>query len=684
MAAGYTEITYGTIVLKDCLLKDFNQQPVFDEDQQTLLYNKFTVSVQGWFVSRPSADISPTVQIDDSVAPSIFTSAGGRYAVLRDNLTAKRKGFQMIVGKGGPDPVTILYAEPATSVPGVLGPGAVLVDYYDRNGGPVTRSLKIEEIVANETFKVHVTFEVCIRPECEAGSSWTDAQKVQPGYGVLSNRWSCIDTIDENRFTTRRYSGQITLSSPFMNPNEFRFLALPPLPLGMQRKSIEFIAQSDGLKLRYSIRDEEVTVTPPGLGTSVTDGTHLSVTQKDTIGPFSQYVLTNITVRLRGGPRASRKDLMRMAMVYADAKLGLYQFVLPLPPDNLGKKTVLIESYVMTEEFDSGRQNVVNLSIQIRRHPDKADGGALSMIKQTINTFGNDVDASDMVVATSEEDLLTFLSDYDRLRSWGNRTWDSARNDGVARDDEIPYIEGTIAASAALAVHFQNQCTTDFSFYAGIDSNTDRMAQVRDSRSSYSEPTMSFSRVNSIADMDNDLLSDENKTHPYEIYRIDSEYQKEEMVIPMPVARPADEFTYSSGQPPAATNTISDANRQTEFIQLAPPQNRRVVRVESTRWGKSPRLPTPFTTFVDGDGITHALLKDHTNVGAPELTGNQDMRIFRTEAEYVYAMSHSPKTFRPGLPDYESGAADGVGQFIIPIAQIYEKGDGLEYSDLEP
>ena len=149
MAAGYTEITYGTIVLKDCLLKDFNQQPVFDEDQQTLLYNKFTVSVQGWFVSRPSADISPTVQIDDSVAPSIFTSAGGRYAVLRDNLTAKRKGFQMIVGKGGPDPVTILYAEPATSVPGVLGPGAVLVYYYDRNGGTVTRSLKIEEIVAN-------------------------------------------------------------------------------------------------------------------------------------------------------------------------------------------------------------------------------------------------------------------------------------------------------------------------------------------------------------------------------------------------------------------------------------------------------------------------------------------------------------------------------------------------------
>jgi hypothetical protein len=680
MATGYTEITYGTIVLRDCLLRDFNQQPVYDQDQQTLLYDKYTVTVQGWFVSLGEGVASQTVQIDDSAAPTVVTSPGGRYRVLKEALSARRKGFQMIVGKGGPDPQTILYAEPSPDPVGVLDVDSVLTAHFDRAGGPFTRSIKIDEIVANETFKVAITFEVAIRPTCVAGTGWSLNQKIQPGYGVLSNRWQCADIVDEHRYTTRTYSGQITLSSPFISPHEFRFLALPPIQLGMVRKSIDFAAQSDGLKLRYTIRDEEVTITAPGLGTVDTDGTYMHVTQKDTIGQYSQYVLTNITIRLQGTPRSHRGELIRIAQVYADAKLQLYDTVLPLVFDDDSPKLVLIESYQMTEEFDTGKQNSVTLSIQIRRHPDEADGGALSMLKQKISTFGNTPTGAELLNATEVTVLKSFLADYDRFRSWGNRKWDYARAAEYDIDDETPFIEGGVSAAAALAAHLQNPCTTDFSIYAGMPGNETRMAQMRDSRTPYSEPSLSFSRVNTLPDYNNQMLSEQNRVYPYENYRIDSEYRKEEMVIPLPVAREADEFIFSSGEPPQATNSISNSNKQTEFVQLAPPQNQRVVKVEATRWGKYTRLPTPFTTFVDSDGVTHALIKDYTNVGAPELTGNQDVRIYRVEAEYVYAMSHSPKTHRPGLPDYESGNSDGVGQFIIPIANQYAKGDGLEYS----
>jgi len=705
MAAGYTEIKYNDVVLQECLTKEFHQEPVWDTDGQTLLYHKFTVTVQGYFVSGidtvsnggtppvytpvPSA----TVEIE-SVPRTDDTTAGGRYYELADSITARRKTFIMTVGKGGVAEQIILQAYPAVGGPAapgqaqgegvadkVLDINSSLYEYYDRNGGPRVRNLKIDELVANETFRVNVTFEVCIRPPIEYLSGGPMAQ-VQRAYGVLSNRWSCVDTIDQHRFTTRMYQGQITLSSPFMSPHEFRYLALPPIEPGMQRRHIEFAAQADGLKLRYSIRDEESTVTPIGTGKPGEDSVHMAVTQDENVAQFATHVITNFTITLSGGPNANRKMLLRMAAVYADAKLALSTFVKPLAAgEDVRKRAVFIESYRMSEEYDSLKTNKVRLSIQIRRNPDKFDMKNGTLVKHVTENFGNEVDGPQLAAATTDPALATALNDYNPLLSWGNRTFPTSY-----LDDETPPIEGTIAAGAALACHLQSVNTTDFSMCSGMPANEDRIEQLRKSRNCTEPAAVTGGIRRTIADLEAEALSPTHKENVYERQKLESEYREIDLVAPLPVAREADPFSYGSGgtgespsQNPVPNQAINDSTRQTRFIQLAPPQVTRIVRIEAKRWGAAPRLPDPMTSFTDKDGVGHSLLKKHVNVPAPQLNGNHDTRVFVVHAEYVYALSHSPKQYLTGVPDFESGEIDGVEQFVIPVKDLYSADNGVDY-----
>jgi len=679
MPAGYTEIRYNDIILRDVLTKSFDQKPVLDADGQTLLYHRFTVVAQGYFVS--GSEPSRTVEIEQEPR-SLHDTAGARYGYLADNISAERKPFQMTVGVGGPQPRVILYCEPPPATTGVLESSSQLYEYYDRNGGPRVRNVQIDEIVANETFRVNVTFEICLRPysDCESPSA-NPLYHYQRAYGVISNRWSCVDVTDEHRYTTRTYQGMLTFSSPSINPHEFRYLCLPPLHEGFMRKKMDFVAQEDGLRLKYTILDEQVTVTPPGMGTEFSDGTSMRVSQRETVGKMATYVLTNLDITLHGTPHTNRKELFLIAAVYADAKLAMWHLIRPVDPPQPGEEekpaTVYVESYVMHEEYDTGNLNQVSLSIQIRRTPD-SETGRFGMLRTVAQNFGNEVNGGLMAGATQDERLQAFLQDYNQYQSWGNRTWPSGIHPA-----EAPQITGVSTVAAALAVHLQGECSLDFSICAGIKvGKTDsgnvgntRVNQLRASRASCPNPTMNFAVRSNVPDLDSEYMSEDHKANVYEEYRIESEYRKDQLTIPVPIARPVD--SYSSGPPPLTSR--DDSNAHTAFIALGPSQNMRVVNVKATRWGSAPKLPRPFSEFVDDDGVRNVLLKHHILPMAPELTGNKDLRVFSVEAEYVYALSHEPKRLLTGVPEYESTTRDGLKQFVLPTTDLYA-GRDVEYT----
>jgi len=414
-----TSIQYGDILLRDCATRLFEQKTEFDSDGITAKFYTYRVSVVGYFVTNSQAGFEgPAIDTTGGTGPM---PAGARYTTLREALTTPRLPFRMTTGTGTAQQTTILEALPAPENPGNYTPGQTLSENLDRNGGPKVVSLQIQDIYANKTFRVNVTFEISLRPLCGVSAG---ADVPQMAYGVISNRWSCSDNIDSNRFTTRTYNGELTLSSPTINPHEFRFLCLPPLAEGFRRADMEFVGQKDNLKLRYMIRDEQVTVSAPGFGNEFSDGTEIEVRQEDNVAQMATFVTTHLSVKLKGGPRAQRRTLVQIAAAYVDAKLQLHRQVRPLDEPR-APRNVFVESYVLQEEFGTSKTNQVGISIILKRTPDSEEYAQERLVKNVLKTFGNEVNGAALAGVTEDPVLTAFLVDYNHLQSYGNRTYPS-------------------------------------------------------------------------------------------------------------------------------------------------------------------------------------------------------------------------------------------------------------------
>lgn len=660
MTFGYTEVSYNDVVITDCQTLNFEQTKVLDPtDGQTPLYDRFRVTVQGYFVSGPSS-----IQVDAPGYPT-STNAAERYTQLRNALMEKRRPFLMTCGKGS-EPVVVLQAIPVDTADQALTP------ITDRNDGPTPSDVTVTHITGSQTFRIVATWDIHLRPPCLSRNiDETD------DFGVLSNRWACIDSIGDQRQTVRTYQGQLTLSQPLRNPHEFRGLVLPPLPLGMMRKQMEFAAQPDNLKLRYTIRDEEVTQTPLGLGSHETDGTYLHVSQSEQVEKHATQAVTTLDVLLKGTVRTSRKVLAKMAIAYADAKLLLSNFIRPLNGvPNEQDNAVIVLGYRLFEEFDSGSLNQVRLQIAVQRLPFGGNGATSRLINQVFATFGNRVEGHHLAAVTSDAQFAQFLSVYNSLASWGNRV-------DINGNWEYPHMEGTASMTGAIAAYLQASCTRTFDMYLGNQIDTARTAAVANSVGVSPPAAVSYAEVFELPDMSNSYMSAESQQSVYEHYSIESVYTTTENVVPLAIAGPADDYYYpggTSGPPPQATLSPGVARDTTAFARLTPPQTLRTLRVEASRNGETPRLPKPFTSFQDEDGIRHVLIARTSNNQAPQLSGNLGNRQFVVQAELHYALSRPPKQYRTGIPDHDSATSGGVSQFIIPTSELYSSDRGTDYS----
>jgi len=65
------------------------------------------------------------------------------------------------------------------------------------------------------------------------------------------------------------------------------------------------------------------------------------------------------------------------------------------------------------------------------------------------------------------------------------------------------------------------------------------------------------------------------------------------------------------------------------------------------------------------------LIYKNVDLPAPELTGNHDMRVYRARAEYHYQLSHTPRKYYSGSPEYEVIEGADVTPFLFPEASLY-------------
>ena len=644
MAAGMTWIKYNDVSLYNCTTASFDQSAEYKDGVK--LYDRFVVRVIGFI---PDDDTNQVVGYrDDSELqslPSIATCAE-RQSRVRRLLMEPRKKFEMRVGGGfdaAGDPVggtLILRAWPPSgdedhplvpdsevdppdtgqeSEPDTLGKalGAADIANYDQpvtaveklhdvNFGPKPKVCRITQIASGKTLRIEFEIEVCI---VECGSEHYESNK-----GILSNRWSCVDSVDANAFLVRTFSGTIRSASPLISPQHFRGYAIAPVARGMRLKSMRFDATRDNLNLHYTIVHEEINYAPPE------NATEFSFTHKESVGRHGITNRGSMSVMLQGDRYANKRRFIAIAAALIEGRLKLNTLI---PENPEAKAKAILLNYEVIDEGGSNAVNRVKVTATIERVPTNNVNGH-SRIKEMTREIGQPIDNTVFV----------------GLGNPLNPAYDSDESDSVRNN----YLGGAIHVTGALYSHLQSNCdAVNKSVWLGGRPDSSRMtANAAEAISTTSAPLTPHVTVRvreTLPDVvDPTLSNDHLEGGVYTHYIMDSRYETNQLIVQSPIS------DYLSGDPYAQSS---------DFLRLGPPQTRRVVTIEATRSDTVPRLPTPKPTHTDSATSTTYVLLDVVQMpSAPERYGN-GRKQYHAKAKYIYGIDRVPADLPIGTPGYE-------------------------------
>lgn len=261
MSAGFTIVSYGNITLYRCTTEDVTQELVFDDSRTDMLYVKTKIRISGFVHGHQNWNYQV---VNDATGINYAGSAGAAEIGVRRRLEP-REAFRMWTGCTGegqlpdgqllfdvaPFPLNVIVPSPPRVV------GNVDLVGYDLNNGPKNLDLSIHQIAGDELFRVTATFELC-HLEC----AYNPGDKPN-SYGVLSNRWTCVDSLDNNLQVTRTYAGTLVCATQNINMQSFRWMTVPTIQPLMRIESMNFESSLDGLKLNWVVVHKEIALSAP-------------------------------------------------------------------------------------------------------------------------------------------------------------------------------------------------------------------------------------------------------------------------------------------------------------------------------------------------------------------------------------------------------------------------------------
>lgn len=606
MAAGQTALHYNDIVILNCQTNMFEQSAVFDDSDTTLMWTTFRIRVTGYVVGQNVSQLSVGTNFANTI------SAAATHATIREKLMEPRRGFVMRVGaqadgSGG----TVLVAADAAGR--VSGAG------LDRNNGPKPRNCSITQISGDSLFRIEYEIELALN-EC-AG----------PRTEVLSNRWSAVDSLDSNLFTTRSISGTLQLASPLNNPHNFRGWVVPPLQPGMRRESMSFTATPDGLKLQYQITDREVNYAPPS------PATDWSVSHRESAGEHGITMISSIDVTLQGDRTASPKTLLRLGAAVIEKKI-LSAF------GGFKENRLKLLSWDAFCEQGSNQANRVSVSARFQRVQADAKDGAKGRVLTATRQLGEYLDAQTFqgIIDGNGQPVV-----YDPDRSPGGRA------------GEGTYLNGAIPVVGAVVAHMQSLCNPSDPITAV---SAGRRAE-NGANAGGTLPAITVRASEGIPDEKDTRLSvDHNDEGIYTVYNTQVDLDEDEMIVDMPVA--GETGTSGGSIYDHETGEYKSTGKATAFAALGPKQTTRVIRVDAERVGKMPRLPEANPKYSDEELKVEMRLKDSkTRVMNPSPQPGGEGYVYRVQAEYRYV----PDKPVGAIKVQESGALNSsAGNFSDP------------------
>jgi hypothetical protein len=576
---GFTVVEYGDLRISNCLTKEFRQEPVFDDSGTDLMYWKFTVRVVGYTHNNGGwNDTFLFLRPVPSVTSPDTPDAGAAKAHIMQRVRlAPRKTFTMRTGvtANNPDGKILLTASPHPARSSDLSG-------LDVNNGPRGTLMAITQITGDNIFRVEAEFEVC-KVECD-----DEGQAQNNTEGVLSNRWSSVDDIDENWYTVRTHQGRLRMASANYSPHDFRNLVVPGIPKGMKRAKMTFVASPDGLSLDYTITDREVAFSAPEPATSWSVR-HTETTGDEIIG------ISTIDVDLTGDRYVDKKALIVLAFAIIEAKAIGGQLA------NAADKQFFIEELSFTDII--GDVSAISAHARVRRHrnaPVAADG-RMANIQVAMGQLGKVID-----------DGVLQGYNYGRSRFSG--------------DGEEPPLSGPIDLVGLFRCYLQNPCNDEHLIGPEKASEPDGVLDNSES------PEVAAVISDGFDVTDDPYASPEHLEAIYTSYQIESLYHTDYLKAAMPIARETQPY-----EPGVGGGPLGPDEPTCKVVTLGPGVMKRTLRISGERVGAWPQMPEP-ADYTDANGVTAHLMEHKCLPGTTRISAI-GQKIYRASAEYEFAMT---------------------------------------------
>lgn len=663
---GFTTVKYGDVALYRCITRNISQTPVFDESGTNLMYQRTVVSVTGHMNGRDGYVLG--LGNINNISYSLSTDGTGldanglasnRERQFRRQLPP-RLPFVMLVGDTNGDGTggdVLIQAIPAGEMilPDPFVPraafrndmisaaarqyGDISLSLVDLNNGPRCTEFVVTAVTGNELFTVDATFEICLIECAQDGSVPNNL------YGILSNRWSFVDSYDANMRTVRTYSGNLKLASANLNAQMLRSLVIPPLVRMFRRDHIEIAVSEDGLTLNYSITDIEAAQSPP-YPARTWSVTHTISGNNAMVG--DGY----IDVDLSGDSNVNKADLIELAIYIITAKLyGCTPAELLVNTQQ--KPASFWSQYILKHiEFTDtiGDENRIHARATVTSA--LKEGNNITVFTQASN-FGVPLGNSDVKI----QGLYDFHGrpDYDRTKSFG----------GYAGDN-IEYTSPAVSVAQVFLNYMQTPCDhghpTNLSLFTpgffnlqknptgGLyyDYNTPVKNNIPDDYDRPGRYTINISPDVSAPQIDNPYQSPGHKTSMYTHWHLENLYVVNKMRVQMPVATRA------------LPDGYQNLYQSSVFVQLSSGQAKRVIRVAAERVGQEPQFPDPDNLpewiapqvsysnipsgypFPEFNGqIKQICLKRKVRPRNPIVLATGQL-LFRADAEYIIGLTREP------------------------------------------
>jgi hypothetical protein len=573
-----TTLTYNGVTLRNCLTRTFRQEAVYDRSDTDLLYYRYTIGVTGYLSSADVLDFTaPTTRVGvrtSGLNPSLPPPAGSainaptQHLIIRAKLMEPRQAFEFKSGT-----TMMLEANPVASKT------SLSYSNVDVKNGPHPRSLAVTQIVSSNVMRLEFEIEVCLVECNESGTAPNQTT------GILNNRWSMVDVVDQDYYTTRTINGRMETADGTVNVNSLRFWVVPRLQPGFRRQSMQFTVNEDARILDYTIVDREVAFACPAPATSW-DVRHVEKTSN------SRMVQSSLDVTLKGPRDADKQAMIRIGVALIEAKISkLSQLV-----NNGGNQAqAVIHEFTIVDSFGDSGNSIQVSCLAERAMETNALLGALT------NSIGRPITAAD---------LAAVVPGYNSNFSVG------------ARPGDPIYVSGPIPVTSAWHAYLQTPC--DGSTH-GIESAENALKEQSPfARIDYA---LSGAVVSALPTQPVNYVGQDHRDAVYTHWQAESVYQQDAHRIALPIAGQA--FALSDDSPTLVVGAV------------ALPGWRRIVRIVGQRVGREPSIPRPVPSYQFGNGRAILLRNVATPVSPERTPGGQE--VFTVRAEFEYALTTRPK-----------------------------------------